>query len=350
MLGVLGATCPGCDDDVHATPFAEEDGGDPPDSGPEREGGGDPQTGWEMVFEDREAALFSIWGTTGDDVWTVGSDTGDGPLVMHYDGEHWEPKDTGASGDLWWVSGQGQNVWMSGAEGLVLRYSTADDSFEEFSMPDPITVFGIYPIAEDDVWAVGGGFAGGLAQAIYHFDGDEWIEVNVPETEGEQPFFKVWGRSSDDLWVVGFGSEALHRVDGEWEVVPVPTGQRLFTVHGNDDYVAAVGGTIVGFLVEEDGGVLENVTPAGIPQLNGIWVADDGTALAGGTGGFLYERVDGQWQEVEDAPLAAWDYHAVFIDDDGGQWAVGGLVVAPPYTAGMLAHRGAQVTTEGVPD
>ncbi len=352
-LGTLLGACPGCDDDVGAFPVdgTDTDPSSPSSdaSTPPSEAGPPADAPWEMVFEDRESALFSVWGTTGDDVWVVGSDAGDGPLVLHYDGESWEAKDTGASGDLWWVSGHGNDVWMSGSDGLVLRYSVEDEQFEEFEMEKPITVYGIFPVATDDVWAVGGGFGAEVSTAIYRYDGQQWSEVDVPG-DAEQPYFKVWGRSSEDLWVVGFGTEALHRVGEDWEVVPVPTEQRLFTVHGNDDYVAAVGGNIAGLLLEEDDGEWRNVTPENMPQMNGIWVPADGDAIAAGSGGFIYERKDGEWRDIEDVPLTAWDYHAVFIDDDGGQWAVGGLVAAPPFTAGMLAHRGVEVSDEGVPD
>lgn len=303
---------------------------------------------WEVVFDELDAALFSVWGRDDEDVWVVGADAGDGPLVMHYDGRRWQVKDTGEAGALWWVSGRGEHVWMSGEAGLVLRYSTRDDEFERFEVPDPVTLFGIFPTADDDVWAVGGDFRGDKARAIYRFDGERFEEVSdLPEAfESEEPFFKVWGRSSQDLWVVGFGSQALHRVGEAWEVLEVPTGDRLFTVHGNEDYVAAVGGSRQGLLLEEADGELHDATPQGMPQMNGVWVAQDGRALAVGVGGYIYERHQGEWREIEEPPSVFYDYHAAFIDSTEGQWAVGGQVVVEPYVAGMLSHRGRPVSSD----
>ena len=44
---------------------------------------------WQEVFSDLDGALLSIWGTGPDNVWTTGSDPGDGlgPYVLHYDGQ-----------------------------------------------------------------------------------------------------------------------------------------------------------------------------------------------------------------------------------------------------------------------
>ncbi len=352
LLASFGlSTLAGCDDDVTAVPWeGEADGGD--DRG---EDGGLPDVqdeDWEIVFEDLDVALFSVWGTAADDVWVVGSDTGEGPIVMHYDGESWDVLDTGAEGDLWWVSGRGDSVWMAGTNGLILRYSIDDETFEDFSVADDVTLFGVFPTADDDVWAVGGGFITDVKRAIYRYQGDDFEAVDdVPDevAEVESPYFKVWGTSSDDLWIVGDGEYALHRTDGEWQAIDVPDG-RLFTVHGGGGYVAAVGGTGEAVLLEADDDELRDVSPDAVPQLNGVWVRENGNAVAAGAEGVIFERRDGRWSEVEDVPLLAWDYHSVFIDPSGGQWAVGGQVVASPYSSGVLAHRGGSVSSDGVPD
>jgi hypothetical protein len=303
-------------------------------------GNGNGEPAWEVVFEELDAALLSIWGSAADDVWVVGADAGDGPLVLHYDGERWVRRHTGASGDLWWVSGRGDDVWMSGEDGLVVRYSRGADAFETFSTPGTPTLFGIFPVADDDVWAVGGDV--GLGEgAVYRFDGSAWLDApDVPAEGLEAALFKVWGRSSEDLWVVGLGANALHRGPGGWTVVPVPQGRALFTVHGGDEVTVAVGGHASGLLVEAEGQALRDATPQGLPQLNGVWVRPDGYALAAGNWGSLWSRASGAWSEVPDTPFTELDYHAAFIDPAGGEWAVGGRILAPPFERGLLVHRG----------
>src|SRR6187397_326593 len=83
---------------------------------PEDEG---PQ--WQMVYSELDGALLSVWGTAADDVWAVGSDPGDGPYFLHYDGAAFERLPTGETGDLWWVTSDGETLWACGEGGLVLR-------------------------------------------------------------------------------------------------------------------------------------------------------------------------------------------------------------------------------------
>jgi hypothetical protein len=303
---------------------------------------------WQVVLEELDAALFSVWGRAQDDVWAVGADAGDGPLVLHYDGTSWTRRHTGASGDLWWVSGLGETVWMSGEGGLILRYSYATGDFEVHDTPGTPLLFGIFPVADDDVWAVGGDLPGGGAVA-YRFGGAAWSEVeDLPQEALDDPFFKVWGRSIEDLWIVGLGSVALHRGSEGWSSVPVPTGRRLLTVHGGDDVTVAVGGFASGLLVEAQGtgGDLVDVTPLGMAQMSGVWVRPDGDALAAGMLGDLWVRRGGAWHPVPDAPVIDLDYHAAFVDPAGGEWAVGGSILAPPFERGLLVHRGRPVSSE----
>ena len=57
----------------------------------------------QVVVEAPAAALFAVHGTSAKDVWMVGADDGDGPLVIRFDGSAWQRLDTGVRGDLWWV-------------------------------------------------------------------------------------------------------------------------------------------------------------------------------------------------------------------------------------------------------
>jgi hypothetical protein len=306
--------------------------------------GAEPQ--WAVVFEELDGALFSVWGTSHDDVWAVGADAGDGPLVLHFDGARWVRPHTGAQGDLWWVSGHGDHVWMSGADGLVLRYVRSEDRFEAFDTPGSPTLVGIFPTGVDDVWAVGG-VAATREAAAYRFEGAAFDDVDDLPAEGmEDTLFKVWGRSAEDLWVVGLGSVSLHRGPGGWTVEPVPMGRPLFTVHGGDDLTVAVGGIGTGLLVESTGQGWVDRTPPMLPQMNGVWVRPDGRALAVGNDGALWARgADGTWAESPDPPITELAYHAAFVDPEGGEWAVGGRIIAPPFERGLLVHRGEPVPT-----
>jgi hypothetical protein len=302
------------------------------------------KTSWTTVIEELDEALLSIWGTAADDIWVVGADTGAGPAVLHYDGADWTRHPTGATGGLWWVAGLGETLWMVGEGGLILRHRRGTDTFEQMPGPPAATLFGVIAFADDDVWAVGGEAVANRG-VVWHYDGTSWSAVaDVPEAAlAEGQLFKVWGTSSDDLWIVGLGGVAMHRSATGWQVMDVPSGRGLFTLHGDGDTIAAVGGFQSGLLIEVTDGEMSDRTPAGAPQLNGVFVRPGGDAVAVGIGGAVWRRVAGQWTRDEEAPRSRLDLHAVYIDPDGGIWAVGGFVVSDPLDRGLLVYYGSSI-------
>ena len=46
---------------------------------------------WEIIDAGLPAALISIWGSSNDDIWVVGADSGDGigPMVLHREKGRW---------------------------------------------------------------------------------------------------------------------------------------------------------------------------------------------------------------------------------------------------------------------
>lgn len=303
---------------------------------------------WQMLAEDLDGALLSVWGSGADDVWFVGSDPGDGggPYVVHYDGAGFERLDSGVDADLWWVYGDGQgDLWMSGSGGTILRYDTAAERFDAFATPsDAPIVFGVFPLPDGDVWAVGGAAGATPPGFVWRLEGETFVAVDdVPAAALEAGMlFKVWGRSADDLWVVGLGNVALHRTAAGWESHDV--ARRLFTVHGHANRAYAVGGFLGGYLTAIDGDAISDATPTGMPQMNGVWVAPDGSAVAVGVEGAIWRSdTAGAWHAEAETPETTRDYHAVYVDPSGAVWAVGGFVVSEPLHDGMLARFGAPI-------
>lgn len=293
---------------------------------------------WSVVFSELDGALLSVWGTGPDDVWTVGSDAGDGPYVLHWDGTRWERISTGVSVDLWWVHAGVERVWMCGDDGVVLRYDRTRGELETVDTPTDLRLFGVYEVAPDEVWAVGGDPSQQVGVVLRH-DGSAFVEVELPSEAAEGSFFKVWGPAPDDLWIVGHGGRALHWDGQALSARDVPMGRPLLTVHGAGADVVAVGGFGTGLLVQIEDGQLVDRTPPAAPQLNGVFVAGE-HAWAAGNQGALLERTAEGWATRDDAPRLAQDYHAVYADPEGGVWAVGGNIVAPPYHRGVLTYFG----------
>jgi hypothetical protein len=299
-------------------------------------------TPWQVVAQSAEAALLSVSGTAADDVWMVGADTGEGPLVLHYDGSVWERKTTGVSADLWWVHALADgSVYMSGSDAVVLRYQSG--VFQRMNTPGlgKHIVFGVWASSANDVYAVGS--AQGRNGFVWHYDGQAWADLPLPaglplDMNQDAPgFFKVWGGSSSDVWVVGDRGVVLHGAAASgFQVVPSGTSERLFTVHGAAGTVAMVGGGSAGEALDLETDELVAVTPPGSGLLQGVCVSEAGAVWAVGAGGsvFMREKAQANWLDLS-ADVAVQSLHSVWLDPDGGAWSVGGNVLSSDLDQGV---------------
>lgn len=307
---------------------------------------------WQIVHNDLPGALLSVWGSGPRDVWSVGGDArdGSGPTVIHFDGDTWTRMPTGeAQGNLWWVFGfAGGPVYMGGEGGVILRHQ--DGEFTRMSTPGTDTVYGIWGATPDQVWAVGGASdsTGGFA---WRLDGDSWKpEPTLPaDVPGKAAVWKIFGTAADEAWLVGSNGVLLHWDGSKLTPADAGVGSSLFTVHARDGTYTAVGGLATGIIVEHDGTSWNNVTPEPAPMgLSGVTLGADGTGIAVGGFGTVYTRADAGWSPEELGFTVGANLHGSWIDGDGGMWAVGGQTFSPPYTEGVLIHRGAAISGEGL--
>jgi hypothetical protein len=304
---------------------------------------------WQVIHQELDAALLSVWGTSASDVWAVGGDSGngEGPLVLHYDGTEWQRMQTGQdAGTLWWVFGfEAGPVYMGGSGGVILRY--ANDRFSPMQTPGLATVFGIWGTSPSDMWAVGGasesegGFAWRLASD------DTWRpEPSVPsEVTAGAAIWKIFGTSSNDAWLVGSNGVSLHWDGNSLSPGDTGVGSSLFTVHAADGRYTAVGGLASGIIVEYEGFDPDmrwlDMTPEPLPNaLSGVCLDGHGGGVAVGSLGAVYQRSAEGWQEETTGFSVDANLHSVWLDPDGGVWAVGGQTYVEPFTDGVLIHRG----------
>ncbi|MDX2054789.1 MAG: vanadium-dependent haloperoxidase [Polyangiaceae bacterium] len=308
---------------------------------------------WAWAAHSEAAALLSVHGTSGEDVWMAGADDGQGPLVLHFDGSAWERRVTGVSGDIWWVHATAEGpVFLGGSGSLLLRYEAG--KFERLVTPGlgKHTIFGVSAASSEDVYAVGA--AAGRNGFIWHFDGVKVVEVPLPQTVPQDAhhdvpgMFKVWVASPKDVWVVGAHGVVLrgNATDG-FSLVQSGGEEILFTVHGSGEHVAIVGGTGQGQVLESRGEGLENHTPEAAPLLQGVFVQPNGVSWAVGAGGSIFRGFDGKYEAVDPelAFAAGESLHAVWVDPSGGVWAVGGDVLTPELDQGLALS-----TRPGVPE
>jgi len=304
---------------------------------------------WQLVLSELPGALLSASGGSPTDVIAVGSDgeDGEGPLVLRYDGVRWTRIASGAANNIWWVNERPVegDFYMSGEQGLIMRYSPATGEFEQFETPGTERLFGIWGMESDNLLAVGGAEPPDslVTGTIWHFDGLTWSRVDTSNLrEGGIPtMFKVWGSGADRIYAVGFDGVIYNFNGTEWVDVPSPTTRRLLSVHGSDDLIVAVGGANTGVIAESVAGAdFSDVTPSGLFQMTGLFVPPAGDAVAAGNSGSVAFRRAAGWQIVNtglglDITLG---FHGAWVDSEGGIWLTGGDLLA--LDRGLLVYFG----------
>ena len=314
----------------------------------EPEGPSEPDA-WSVPIKGLPGALLSVWGSASDDIWAVGADTGSGPAVMQYDGDRWQQHDTGATGTLWWVAGQGDDLWMVGDAGLVIHHDRVAGSFETLPAPGPERLYGVMPFAADDVRVVGGNDTD--LGVIWQWDG---ADLERPERSASGPRRRP--RLLQDLGRVGRGpvgrrrrrrAPAPHRLQlgahpgrqqtfhRAWPRRPGPRRRwgllrargRARTRPGHRHHPARARSCSSTACTSARGRPSPSATRArfGAAPPTAAWTAD------------------------ADAPEVPLDYHATYVDPDGGIWAVGGRLADLPPTNGLLAHFGQPLAATTMP-
>ncbi len=321
--------------------------------------GGPQESTWQLVMSELPSGVLSVSGTSAENVYVVGTDAGDGngSLLLNYDGSAWRRINTGTTGNLWWISAVpiDGDFYLSGENGLILRFDPETETFEEFVTPDNQTIFGIWGFSRNDIWAVGGLLSDQqFGGTIWHYDGTAWSVADLSEQfpEGYATVFKIWGRSPSKVYAVGAAALVLEFDGTTWNLVDDGTERdaTLFSVFGNADSVVAVGGFNSAVILEQlsSGGFADVATPD-IIQMNGIFVTSEGRAVAVGRELNAAFRTDNGWEVQETGFSTDFDFHADWIDPDGGVWAVGGVLIANPINRGVIAYYGPEtISTEMV--
>jgi hypothetical protein len=301
---------------------APADAGSPDAGGPE----------WKVVLEHLDGTLLSIWGTSPNDVYSVGGPRGNAgfeTLVVHFDGSAWKRLAPGGTETYWWVSGSSPtDVWMVGEKGRITHYDGT--SFVEHASGTGVTLFGAWAASPTDAWAVGGTPEDATAETgvLLHFDGTSWSPSPLPEKLG-RTYFKVWGTSSENLYIVGEAGVVWHRVGATWSLESKPplAHGTLLTVFGcSKSEVYAVGGRDLLF---SDGTSWSRLDVTLLNDINGVSCGAPGEVVVVGGGGLKLRRVAGQWQsDFGTVPYA--DLHGSWVDSSGALWAAGGNFIGNP--------------------
>jgi hypothetical protein len=311
-------------------------------------GDGDRSASWQVAASGETAALLSVWGTSTSDVWVTGGrqELTGGPTLLHLDGTTWSRVDPGQRGvDLWWVFGfDGGDVFFTGSGGTILRYRGA--AFERMVTPRNGIIFGLWGATPNDLWAVGAGDDGhGI---VWRYDGTAWHDAD-PAPALPNLVLKVHGQRPDDVWISCAGGVTLH-----WDgtaLARVPTGitSSLFSIVTTPDAVIAVGGYQGLGQIVEYGAAGWTEQPSLIPVAWRGAAAGADRVYAVGESGAAAERTAAGWSLL-DRPAIKSNFHAAWVDPEGGLWGVGGAFDTLPLTSqGFLAYYGVAIIHEVSP-
>lgn len=293
-----------------------------PDPGP------DPaELEWSVAFEAKDVGwLLSAFGPTANQVVAVGGSPASG-RIMRFDGSAWAPSDPPSGTPLInWAFGFAPNdLYFAGGRGTILHYDGA--SYTRSATLTDQNLWGIWGASPSALWAVGGdGVRAGQA-TILRSDGQRWEKVQIPALQHPDvfAFYKVWGSSADDVYVVGQRGVVLHWDGAAFTELFVGASQDLISLWGTGpDHLAIVGGRANAELITFDGTSWKRRDLGAAPGLNGVFMTRPDQTHVVGQNGFIGRFDWGPGQLTKFEPLTGLALHAVFGDASGRLFAVGG--------------------------
>jgi hypothetical protein len=169
-----------------------------------------------------EHTLFGVWAAAQDDVYFAGAVAGKSGFLWHYDGVAFEPvalpelpedADGNAPGlfKVWGTSAE--DVWTVGGGGTVLR-GNARDGFRLVRAGGSATLFTVH--SNGDLVAIVGGASSGV---IFESSGGELVDVTPPSA----PLLQGVSVASDGtVWAAGYAGTLYEDPGGGF--APVDTG------------------------------------------------------------------------------------------------------------------------------
>ena len=172
-------------------------------------------------------------------------------------------------------------------------------------------VRGLWGVSETDYWAVG---VGGLRS--HHMPDGSWVQYLPTDTKAT--LHGIWGLDNKNLWAVGEEGTVLQSDGTTWSEVPdiknrrLVNGEQLYAIAGANKFIWIVGES--GLTLRYDGSRWNSLLIMGSPTLMGVWALEDGSAVAVGTHGGVWEFVpnDMSWKKITLANDPRQNFYAVW--------------------------------------
>lgn len=275
-----------------------------------------PPPAWQPQPSATTQSLRGVWGSSATDVYAVGLQG----TILHSRGDGvWTAQTSGTTKDL-------QAIWGSGphdvyAAGDVLLHSTGDGTWTPQTAPSGL--MGVWGSAANDLYVAG-------LFGISHSTGDgTWTALSQPEPWGG--YFHARGTSATDVYAVGGfinlndpskGGGVAHLANGQWSWTRLSPPDEM-----KDIALTSAGAFIVGLSgqiwAQPSGGSTFTQQTSPVPwDLQAVWADDAGTLWAvGGSGSVLRSSGDGHW--TVGASLFALDLWGVWGSGAHDVYAVG---------------------------
>ncbi|MCP4713842.1 MAG: hypothetical protein GY868_01895 [Deltaproteobacteria bacterium] len=190
--------------------------------------------GLEQTVLPRRAYLNDVWGSSADNVYSVGFD-GNGGLILHYDGTSWTEMKSIPDQSLNAVWGSSvTDVFAVGVNGTILHYDGT--GWRAMESGTDVTLAAVWGSSATDVFVVGD------EGTILNYDGTGWTTMDVVlDQEGYTYLNAIWGSSGTDVFVVGsytscmlhYNGTAWSKFDGgenDFDAVWGSSGDNIFAV------------------------------------------------------------------------------------------------------------------------
>jgi len=183
-------------------------------------------------IEDIDISADGIWGSSGTDVYAVGSYWHQG-AKSHYNGINWSTTLTEETyisySDIWgsspsdiWVTGNAYLVGTGDYIGFMEHFNGTSWSQSGFYYNKHL--YGVWGSLVSDVFIVGDS---GL---IIHYNGSSWSSM----TSGTaNTLHDIWGSSGNDVFAVGNNGTILHYNGSDWSSMTSGTTVDLYGVWGS---------------------------------------------------------------------------------------------------------------------
>ncbi|EDM74281.1 hypothetical protein PPSIR1_02056 [Plesiocystis pacifica SIR-1] len=301
----------------------------------------DEEPEWEIGLrtEVSEGAFLSAWGPSSDEIYAVGGQFEAG-YMARFDGTEWATEPGPEGLPLYnWVYGTGDLLWIAANDGWTARRG-ADGTWSTDNLGIEDDLWGIWGSGDDDVWTVGGDFPNGVP-TLAHWDGSAWTLQELPEIDREfGALLKVWGTGADDVFSVGDNGVILHFDGSTWVQQPSGVTRDLISLWGaGPDEIVSVGGRQNGVIARYDGSTWTSEIIGELPGINGVWMAEDGTAFAAANDGIVLEIEAGtlNWEKLDQSAFPD-VLHGAFGLPDGTRVAVGGSLLSGAPWTGVIAQ------------